>query len=670
MSDLEDLWNRYPAGEPPLDVIRGRAGARRRAGIVAAAALAVAAAFVAGMVVASDDGGSTPAPPQAHDGAESLPAVAPVAFHADLSAAGSCAALRATYVDRALGRVGAYGWESAFANLYGAFASRRAALPSNARMASLPVSGAHATLDSGLRTDRVTASDTGTNVQEMAVDEPDSVKTDGRLLVRLRDDQLVVDDVSGKRVDQVATLVLDGVEDGELLLSGDTVLVVGADARSARSDLTGERRGTRVLAVSLAVPSQPVVTSQVTYAAALSSVRLTGDTVRLVLASGLPDLAFVHPRKGITRREALARNRRAVRRSTLADWLPSYSAGEGRRRLLDCSDVAVPPARAGLDTASVVTFRAGDPTEPRAFGLAAATTIAYQSTDHLYLVAAPATDSFLDCIDCRLTRPQGGTSYLFQFDLTPDQAVHVASGEVEGVVADRWAMDESDGELRVLVGPSSETGDFSSVVTFRREGERLVETGRLDGLGRGQEVKSVRWEDDLALVVTYRRIDPLYVVDLRGRPRLHSKLEVPGYSDYLHPLGPGRLVGIGYGPGPGGWSAQLGLFGVQDLSRVRRLDVHHWGRGSDAVASYDPRAFTWLPDHRAVITVVTRGPVGLLSVSRLWDGRLHTTTRRVEYGTDAADVRTIGLADGRVVLVTGEQVRFLDVPPIPDAADR
>ena len=75
-------------------------------------------------------------------------------------------------------------------------------------------------------------------------------------------------------------------------------------------------------------------------------------------------------------------------------------------------------------------------------------------------------------------------------------------------------MDESDGVLRVAVGPSSETDDANSIVTLRAEGDELVEVGRLDGLGAGEDIKAVRWFDDLALVVTFRQIDPLYAVDL------------------------------------------------------------------------------------------------------------------------------------------------------------
>jgi hypothetical protein len=660
MTDLEDLWNSLPIGQPPTAQIlhQGRLRSRpwhaaRRPLISIGTVAALGGAFVAGTLVAGQSGGPGV-------GVTPMPAVpSPVAFQADLAPASSCEELLAIYVDRALGDVTAWGWESPYfyselrdgvwlqTNLRGSAAYDRRVVETGGFIAQ-----------KDLHTDRVTASDTGTNVQEELVDEPDLVKTDGEVLVRLRDDELITYDVTGSTVEQLSTLRLRGVEDGEILLAGDTVVVIGGDRHSARSDRTGSRSGTRVQTISLTDPTSPQVTDDVTYEAAATSVRQHGDTVRLVLSAGLPDLPFVHPRRTLSNKAALRRNRDIVEESTLADWLPGFDTGEGREDLLDCENVAVPTAEVGLDTVAVVTFDAAAPSAPQAFGLAGATTIAYESTDHLYLASTPASTWW--CWACSASvGGSRGTSYLFQFDLEGDRAVHVASGEVEGTIRDRWSLDEADGELRVLAGPSSETGNYNSIVTFRRDGTSLIQDGRLDRLGVGEEIKSVRWQDDLAMVVTFRQTDPLYVIDLRGKPKILSELRVPGFSDYLHPLGSERLIGVGYGPVERGWGAQLGLFRVRDLRLVSRLDVWNYARGTEAVAGWDPRAFTWLPEHRSVLTVIQHGRTGWLSIQHLADGRLDNRMVRVEYGQDIGEVRTMGMPDGRVILVTGENVRFL-----------
>ncbi|GAA3654633.1 hypothetical protein GCM10022237_13170 [Nocardioides ginsengisoli] len=659
MTDLERLWDDYPTDPAPTRAIlaaaHGRPRARRRllvrpllsAGVVTA----LAGAFVTGVFVSGggDGGGDGGSPGAGPGGGGDLPRH--VAFQADLAPAKSCADLLRAYVDRGLDQVGPWGWGMPDLKVY---ESSLSALSMKRDAAATP------------GTVRQNSSDTGTNVQETGVDEPDTVKTDGTLLAVVRGDELTTYDVTGSSTRRLGSLRLPGVADAEILLSGDTLVAVGAD--------DGHRdTGTRVVTVSLADPTQPSVSDQVAYDARLVSARQHGSAIRIVLASPLPDLDFVSPGRHRTTRQALAENRRIVERSTIDDWLPTMAVDDGKATdLLDCGDVAVPSDAIAVGTTSVVGFAADAPAKVDAIALAGQTDIAYESADHLYL--ATSGNAFVDCIRCPyqagplLGRRNLGTSYLFDFALDGVRATHVASGQVEGVIRDRWSMDEAGGVLRVAVAPSSETGPFNAIVTFARDAQDLVERGRLDHLGRNEELQSVRWFDDLALLVTYRQVDPLYSVDLTdtAHPRLIGGLKVPGFSAYLHPLGKSRMIGVGEGPdGRGGWGARIGLFYVRDVRHVRLVNAISYGSDSQALAGGDPRTFTWLPSHRTILTVVERWAgdrrVGYLSVLRLAGGRLHEHRMAVEYGDDVDLVRAVPMPDGRVVLVTGEKAQFFEL---------
>ena len=648
MTDLEDLWEGLPTGIPPVDAIlrEGRASVARRRIltrplIAVAASTALIAAFVAGSVVGDLPG---PGAGQPHSDPS------PVAFQADLKPAQSCDQLLASYRDRALALVSEWGWAQGEWGPH-PYSTGMRDTTSLRRMAGLPSQ---------------TSSATGTNVQEAGVDEPDTVKTDGKLVVRLRGDDLLVYDASGTKVVKQSTINLPRFEDGEILLVGTTVVVIGTDQLSPRDEMTGMRRGSRVVTVSLTDPSKPTIESTVTYSSRVLSARQHGSVMRLVLAAGLPALDFLQPAgKKVTRRQALAANRLAIQMTTISDWLPSYDAGKGSKQLLDCSNVAIPPDALGLDTVSVVGFKVAAPTTLHAIGLAGAATITYESADHLYLANAPAQWGCLPCLDSRAgaeIRPGGGTTHLYDFKLDGVYSIHVASGEVEGTIADRWSMDEADDSLRLAVGPSSETGNFNSVVTFRRKGQELAEIGRLDHLGKNEELKGVRWFDNLAVLVTYRQVDPLFTIDLAdpAHPRLIGKLKIPGYSDYLHPLGNNEMLGIGYGGGNDS-GAQIALFDISDLAHVKRTAIEHY-RGADAIAAWEPRAFTWLPEQALALTVLQKDRRVKIAALKVDNGHLSSTITNVDYGDDAAQVRTLGLPGGRVVLVTGEDVRFFDLP--------
>ncbi|WP_139984364.1 beta-propeller domain-containing protein [Nocardioides litoris] len=671
MTDLEKHWHDLPVGPAPVDAIlhearrsSGRTTPRRsperrlRRSLVTVGALGglggLAAAFVLGGVVADRSPGTPggPAGPGAGGGDAT-----PVAFFGELQAPDSCDDLLQHYVDRGLDLVSEDGW---------ARPPWPVDLDAGATVDSLdgavPVlPRAAAEQSAAPATTRAESSATGTNVQEAGVDEPDSVKTDGEVLVRLRGAELTTYDVSGAEsagVSELGRLDLGDLHDGEILLTGDRVVAVGDDGTPPDPGEPASPQ-IRVLTIDLSDPTAPRLEHTVDYDASLVAARQHGDDVRLVLSKGLPDLDFTGPRDDA----ALVDNRRLVEGTTIDDWLPRVTVDGGEPTdLLSCDRVAVPRADLGLATMAVVGFGADDPGTTDALGLAGDAPLTYESADHLYLASSGDGS---DCWECS-TRTSGpvepgradsGTTHVYDFALDGTGATYVGAGEVEGSVRDRWSMDEADGVLRLAVGPSSETADENAVVTLRADGDRLVEVGRVDGLGVGEQIQSVRWFDGLALLVTYRQVDPLYAVDLTdpAAPRLLGELKIPGFSSYLHPLGSMRVLGVG-DDGRGG--AQVGLFDVTDLTAPRRLDVHGYGRWTQALAGVDPRQLTWLPAERTVLTVWQEGRTGYLSRIVVAGGRLTVTDTEVERGSDVAEVRTLPLPDGKVALVTGEDVEF------------
>ena len=646
------------------------------------------AAFVAGTSYGGSDhagtgragGAGTDASPAAYSGS-------------DLTLPGSCDDLLAWYVERGLDLVGPYGWGGNPNIIYDFAESSAGGDAVRAPMAQAPAPV------------RATNGETGTNVQEAGVDEPDVVKTDGHTLFRVQDGDLVTYDVSGTEVVRLASLDLpgaSGADSTEILLSGDTVVALshrGADGR-------GGRAVTDLATVDVSDPAAPTTTHTVEYDSALVTARLHDGVVRLVLQAELPDLDFTEPDRDTTEFEATRENRDAVRDSTVEDWLPSASVdGAAQQPLLGCDQVAIPDDGTSLGTIAVVGFDASAPEAPSVSGLAVDTDLAYASADQLYLATSPTYGGFINgCFDCMqpfpvpesrsllpgwltgdgddgvdccspIPAPRGGyddASHLYAFDLDGIDTTFAASGQVDGVIRDRWSMDAvGSGEsavLRVAVGPNGSTGNFNSIVTFRQEGNDLVESGRLDDLGIGEEIESVRWFDTLAIVVTFRQVDPLYAIDLTDpdQPVLMGSLKIPGYSAYLHPLGQHRLLGLGQLQGSNGrWGAQAGLFNVTDLTNPQQLDVVEFGPDSQALAAQDPRQLTWLPDGRTVLTVIAdygkRGNVGYVAVLTLGDGELSNRMVPVEYGDEVAAVRLVPLADGRVVLVTGDDASFFDL---------
>ncbi len=645
--------------------------------------LKVGAAVLAAFVAGSAFGGTVPhgAAEPTDDGAGGRRALAvgggalPPTDSGAVRAAASCDALLAKYVERGQELVGPWGWDGGGGVVY------LDGVLSDVGSSEVAPPGAQS------RMRAATSSATGTNVQESGVDEPDVVKTDGALLVRLDDDELSAWDVTGRDPVRLGTVGLPDIEQGQMLLVGDRAVVIGRGGDTRRPE-------TEVVVVDLADPADPTVLARSSLDARLVEARQHGGTVRLVTASGLPDLDFVEPGDRRSSTSALRENRELLEGTDLDDWLPH---GPDGGLLLPCDAVGVPEADGGLGTLAISTLLpAGErPEEPvAATGLLSASDTAYVSQTRIYVATAPATasccwpvgpvaDSGRPWHGPGHARDDGATA-LHAFALDGDRTTYVASGEVDGLVRERWWMDERGGVLRVAVAPTRATGNFNSVVTLTEDGDRLVEIGRLDKIGVNEDIQSVRWFDRMAVVVTFRRIDPLHVIDLTDdtRPTLRGELKVPGFSAYLHPLGTQRLLGIGEGPTEpgagrrGGWGAQAALFDLADLENPRAISELHWAPRSVAGATRDPRQFTWLPRERVALTVVWRrsarlGRTGRVSVLDMGGGTLARRSVEVEYGDDVEDVRLVPLpaepddqrADGptRVVLVTGDGVQRFDL---------
>lgn len=673
MKGLEDLWERYPAPEPPtaglLAEAHRRDRTRRRHLIVRPLLTAATVAAVVGAFVLGSHSGDRGGPTYA------APVLQASAFRADLHPAASCAALLADYRARGLKQVGPYGWQGSPVPL-----AAQAVAGAAPGMRGPEDSPQHGALDA------VGNSATGTNVQEAGVDEPDAVKTDGSLIVRIQGSVLSVYDASGRAIRRTAQLRLPQLRDAEILLAGHTVVAVGANSADSGT-------GSRVQTVSVADPTAPKLVSDVAYSGSVASIRQHGTVIRMVLESAPPALAFVQPHPGLTPRQARERNRELVRSSTLTDWLPTYDTGSRPRALLDCGNVAVPPKRLALGTVSIVGFDAATPGAVDAIGVAGQTGTAYESAGHLYLTdgptwggcpcpmivhgAAPNAAGFVS-VPCCGARHDRTT--IFAFDLHGTRAIHVATGHVRGTIADRWSMDEAGGVLRVAATSAKQSGgtfrQSSSVVTLRPEGTHLVEIGRLDGLGVGETLTAARWSDDVAILSTARHTDPLFSVDLSDptHPRLLGALHIPGYTTYFHPIGDGQLIGVGqkvaFDSRGEQERAEVALFDISDLTDAHRLDVAPLGQWTWPLAGEDPRTFTWLPDRSTALTSFrTRTGALVLGVYRVEGDRLGASVRPLP-GVGVAEAsgpasgaapRTFELNDGRVVLAVGSRLTFLDL---------
>ena len=123
------------------------------------------------------------------------------------------------------------------------------------------------------------------------------------------------------------------------------------------------------------------------------------------------------------------------------------------------------------------------------------------------------------------------------------------TGEVPGRVLNQFSMDEYDNHFRIATttGRVIRAGAQTSANHVYILDENLKITGKIEDIAPGESIYSVRFMGEKAYMVTFQKIDPLFVIDLKDpkNPKILGKLKIPGYSDYLHPYDENHIIGIG-----------------------------------------------------------------------------------------------------------------------------
>jgi uncharacterized secreted protein with C-terminal beta-propeller domain len=424
----------------------------------------------------------------------------------------------------------------------------------------------------------------GTNVQEAGVDEPDTLKTDGKTLFTVAAGRLEAVDVTGAEPRRLDSLKLPGYSQ-QLLLHGARLLVMGgADAG-----------GTLLLEIDVSDPARLRVARSLAVDGSVLSSRMHDGTARVVIGS--TPLALVDTPVAIARTGSTVPR---VSRKT-ARWLPRgrfHSRISGRkwtRALVPCRSVRRPTTFSGLETLTVMTIDLdkGLWATDRDAILASAETV-YASTGSLYVATQRWTPA---------AGPAGNTA-IHRFDAsTPTTTSYVGSGEVPGHLLNQFSLSEHGGVLRAATtaGDQSE----SRVTTLELRGGRLDELGHVGGLGKGERIYAVRFIGSMGYVVTFRQVDPLYTVDLSDpkHPAVRGELKINGYSAYLHPVGEGLLLGVGQDADANGRTrgVQVSLFDVSDAANPVRLAQRSLGRTTNTPVEYDHHAFLWWPDGQLAV---------------------------------------------------------------------
>jgi uncharacterized secreted protein with C-terminal beta-propeller domain len=496
-----------------------------------------------------------------------------------------------------------------------------------------------------------------TNVQVAGVDEADFVKNDGKYIYEVSGGTLYIVEAYPPEDAKVIAKVAIAGSPGDLYIKGDRLLLfsssyggyaspameadrMASGISSAPYCLACTRPSVEAKVYSIRDRSNPTLVQTYTVRGNYVASRMIDNYVYLVTSDGAWYYADQITVPG-------------VKSSTSAEIMP------------DVYYIDTPVQSYAYQTIAGINIDAADEIHAKSFLLDYTSTI-FVSLNNLYIArttwlqddpiirppmpvpmaggeessAAKAVDVVATVTASQKLEPAmvREKTIVHKFSLKQGEATHVAEGEVVGHPLNQFSMDESGGNFRITTTVDGYTDrgtvQFNNLYVLNGAMKTI---GRLEQIAPGERIYSTRFIGDRAYMVTFRRIDPLFVIDLSTpeTPKVLGELKIPGYSDYLHPYDQNHIICIGKETSSNDWGGvsirgvKLALFDVTDVANPVLLDQYEIGTsGADSEALQDHRAFLFdreknllvIPVRDVRTVKVVSGPYYEYQPPRIWQG--------------------------------------------------
>lgn len=414
-------------------------------------------------------------------------------------------------------------------------------------------------------------SDTGaysdTNLRENGVGEADIVKTDEKNIYTLCRSVVTITAIDNGSMEKLASIEQDAeryvediyVQDDKLVLFGTLGRQVGNSEDSEAYDGYYENN-TYVQVYDISDPSNPKEIGNMEQSGGYNTSRIVDGYVYV--------LSQFHPYEdNVTARDLW--------------YIP-----EVQGKSIEAENIYMPQEAEGNEYTIITAFSLDNPSEKTdskaVFGYS---DVCYVSENNIYI-----TSNYYEDSDVSRT-------LIRKISYTDGKLVGVAQTKIKGMLNDSFSIDEYEGNLRLVttideiysnddIMPLNETADKTEKAVAENVkdavpgtnslyvlNDKLEIIGSIHNLAKDETIYSARFMGDTGYFVTYRQVDPLFSVDLSDpeNPKILGELKIPGFSEYLHPYGDGKLLGIGMDVSEDGFTTEgvkLSMFNVTDPSNV------------------------------------------------------------------------------------------------------
>ncbi|PCJ59746.1 MAG: hypothetical protein COA79_10090 [Planctomycetota bacterium] len=471
-----------------------------------------------------------------------------------------------------------------------------------------------------------------TNIQVAGVDEADIAKTDGTHIFAIKENSLVVYDVSGSETSTVTTYNLEVFPNKDQNTEGpvdtlagaaDIALVAGDTFYyNAQWQIYLDSDSTVIVHGKVGGYSNIVILSFDGAALTLKKSFLFNDSTISTRKIGnkllLLTQNYLYPKKGIEvlyhfaftesqQSELQKKNDEVLASLTVEDFGVNLNVSimgsdgvENTEVYLNESDIFYNENSGGHTLIKIIQIEVDGENKISTSGtLVDGAENIYVTKDSLYIWNTSWSSStnwwVTDWASSEKTN-------IYRFEIKDEGISFHSHAQTDGHIINRFAVSEHESHFRVAT--YSWVNRASAVKVLEIKTDSMAEVGSVGDIAPGERLQSTRFVGAKAYLVTFLRTDPLFTLDLSDptTPTIKGELKITGFSEYLHPIDEGTLLGLGRDATTSGFvkGVQLSSFDVSDMTNPTEIDKVIFGESGYSIATSSPHAFTWYPTLRLV----------------------------------------------------------------------
>ncbi len=404
-----------------------------------------------------------------------------------------------------------------------------------------------------------------TNIQVSGVDEADIVKTDGNYIYALSSDYLNI--IEAKDGEMTVTSKIKSqansdegssnyqeiyIKDNKLIVIKNSFKYFNNTQEDIYRSYIGGTQEVSVVIFDVTIKSKPVKINELSQSGNYVSSRLV-DNYLYVTTNYYVNNNFV--------------------KTDEKTFVPLITSKDSKAIAID--DIIIAPNPTSNSFVTITGMDINNPSEYKSSKAVLGTSSnIYADTDNLYV--ATTENSWYS---------NYSETNLIKFSMNKGILKLVATGSVKGTILNQFSMDEYDDYFRIvttyydynlfgiddIIAPGEEEEDTTKNNLFVLDKD-LKMVSKIEGLAKGERIYSVRFDGEIVYFVTFKQIDPLFVVDLSNpsTPTIKTELKIPGFSEYLHVFNDKYLFGLGKETNEDGrvTNLKISMYDIQNKSDV------------------------------------------------------------------------------------------------------